>query len=67
MSPDLTDSNILFGLNNIDTWSEAKVYQRLGTPCTEKVRFRSAAAVGPHAPRKLVEAIQYSRIDTRNA
>ena len=60
MSPDLTASNILFDLNNIDTWSEVEVYQRLGPPQTDKVCSRSGATVVPHAPHYLVDSIQYS-------
>ncbi|KAI9787046.1 MAG: hypothetical protein M1816_007717 [Peltula sp. TS41687] len=59
----LTSSNILFELNNFDTWSEAEVYQNLGKPRTARIRLLSGAAPGLQAPTKLIESIQYSNID----
>lgn len=62
MSPDLTGSNVLFRLKKIHTWSEAEVYQHLGTPPTAEVQSISDAALGPHVPGKLVESIKYPDI-----
>lgn len=58
-SLDLTTSNILFRIaEHVLKWSDAEIYNRLGSPETETVRTRSGGPVGPHAPAELVAPIE---------
>lgn len=62
-SLDLTSSNVLFELKNLNSWSESEVYQFLGEPKTARVRLRSGAVPGPYTLIRLVEPVQHSNID----
>ncbi len=50
-------------MKDFNEWSELEVYEHLGQPHTEKIRSLTGAGPGPHAPAKIVEAIQYANLD----
>ena len=60
ISADLTPSNILFELTDIDAWSEDTIYAKFGDILREPVESTSGEPLGPHAPTYLVEAISVS-------
>jgi serine/threonine protein kinase len=60
ISADLTPSNILFELTEIDAWSEDTIYAKFGDLLQEPVETTSGEPPGPHAPTYLVEAISAS-------
>ncbi|RFU25889.1 hypothetical protein B7463_g10456, partial [Scytalidium lignicola] len=59
----LTDSNVLFELSNINSWSEAQVYQYLGVPQTAPLQLRDGSTPPAFAPSQEVQAIQYTDLD----
>lgn len=60
---DLTDSNVLFELENITSWSQAQVYQHLGTPITVPLLMQDGFTPTNSAPLQVVQSIQYSNVD----
>lgn len=63
LSQDLTNSNVLFEMKILHTWSETELYENLGHPNMSAVRLVSGAIPGPYAPRNVIDSIQYSNID----
>jgi serine/threonine protein kinase len=62
ISADLTPSNILFELTEINAWSEDTIYAKFGDILQEPVETTSGEPLGPHAPTYLVEAISVSNM-----
>ncbi|KAJ2915569.1 hypothetical protein MD484_g4845, partial [Candolleomyces efflorescens] len=60
---DLTTANILFKLeDDVDGWSDTRVYDMFGEPTTEVVtKVDKSSAVHPNAPQELVQEIDGSR------
>jgi serine/threonine protein kinase len=62
ISADLTPSNILVELTEINAWSEDTIYAKFGDILQEPVETTSGEPLGPHAPTYLVEAISVSNM-----
>jgi serine/threonine-protein kinase SRPK3 len=58
---DLTQSNVLFELQDIQSWSTAQIYEHLGSPKTASVKLLDGS-YSQHAPRKVVQAADFSNI-----
>ncbi|KAG4432860.1 hypothetical protein IFR05_011660 [Cadophora sp. M221] len=59
---DLTTSNILFELENMDSWSIEKLYVGLGEPSLEPVYVFNLGPLGPSAPEHLYEKADFTRL-----
>ena len=59
----LTSSDVLFQLTNIDSWSQEEVYEQLGIPTV--VNLPEAWSRGPSSPRYLVDSAQFFRASPR--
>ncbi|KAK3941991.1 kinase-like domain-containing protein [Diplogelasinospora grovesii] len=62
---DLTHANVLFGLRDIDRWSDSEVYQHFGAPKEAQLLLcLDDSLPPPSAPRHIVEAINFRDIDS---
>lgn len=52
-------------MENFNDWSEQELYQNLGEPRTAPLLLQSGVVPGPHAPAKIVEAMQYPNLDEK--
>ncbi|KAH9222372.1 kinase-like domain-containing protein [Leptodontidium sp. 2 PMI_412] len=59
---DFTTSNILFELENMDSWSIEKMYEELGEPSREPVYAYNLGPLGPSAPEHLYEKADLTRL-----
>lgn len=59
---DLTPSNVLFELRDIQSWSTIQIYERLGFPKTSSLKLLDGS-YSPHAPKKVFLAANFSNID----
>jgi serine/threonine protein kinase len=59
---DLTHSNVLFELDEIQSWSEGQIYERLGPLRTASLKLLDGS-YSPHAPKNVVQAVNFSNID----
>lgn len=63
---DLTPGNILLNLKNIDSWSEANIYQRFEQPETYEIcPANEDDVLPPNAPKYQYDHIQFGRCDMR--
>jgi serine/threonine-protein kinase SRPK3 len=62
---DFTAANILLKLANIDEWSEEELYERLGTPETQKMEQSPSNESNDSAPRYTILAITMKEVDPR--
>lgn len=60
---DLTDSNLLFRIKDIQDWTEDEVYQYLGQPKTEPLLLRDGTPAPSFAPTHVVDALDYSHLN----
>ncbi|PGH19332.1 hypothetical protein AJ80_03972 [Polytolypa hystricis UAMH7299] len=60
---DLTASNVLLRLTNIDAWSDKEIYERLGSPIKKNVLDSAGDTAGRHAPDYLVKPANLSHLD----
>ncbi|KAI9798547.1 MAG: hypothetical protein M1833_004684 [Piccolia ochrophora] len=60
---DFHPANVLLKITNIDSWTEAEVYERLGDPLRDVVEKISGETPGPHAPSYVVKPIDMTAID----
>jgi serine/threonine-protein kinase SRPK3 len=58
---DLTLSNVLFELKDIQSWSKIQVYEHLGPPWTASLKLLNGS-YSPHAPKRVVQAVDFSSI-----
>ncbi|KAI0841695.1 kinase-like protein [Hypoxylon sp. FL0890] len=59
---DLTPSNILFELRDIQTWSEAQIYDTFGDIRTEELRLHNGS-YSEHAPKEVVRAVEFTNLE----
>lgn len=60
---DITDRNVLYQINNFDSWTESQVYQILGVPQTEPLEPRSHSTSMQYAPATITEGIRFEDFD----
>jgi serine/threonine-protein kinase SRPK3 len=58
---DLTHSNVLFELQDIQSWSKIQMYQHLGPAKTASLKLLDGS-YSQHAPKKVVQAVDFSNI-----
>ena len=58
---DLTHSNVLFELQDIQSWSTIQIYEHLGPARTASLKLLDGS-YSPHAPKKVVQAVNFSNI-----
>jgi serine/threonine-protein kinase SRPK3 len=58
---DLTLSNVLFELKDIQSWSKIQVYEHLGPPRTALLKLLDGS-YSPHAPKRVIQAVNFSSI-----
>ncbi|KAI1414805.1 kinase-like protein [Hypoxylon sp. FL1857] len=59
---DLTLSNILFELHDIQTWSEAQIYDYFGAIRTAELRLHNGS-YSEHGPKEVVRALEFTKIE----
>jgi len=59
--PDLTHSNVLFELQDIQSWSKSQIYENLGAARTSSLRLLNGS-YSPHAPKKVVKPANFSNV-----
>lgn len=58
---DLTHSNVLFELKDIQSWSKIQIYEHLGPARTASLKLLDGS-YSPHAPKRVVQAVNFSSI-----
>ncbi|KAH6724779.1 kinase domain-containing protein, partial [Leptodontidium sp. MPI-SDFR-AT-0119] len=58
---DLTYANVLFELQDIQSWSKIQIYEHLGPARTASLKLLDGS-YSPHAPKKVVQAVKFSNI-----
>lgn len=56
---DVTTANILFGLLNIDRYTESDIYRLFGAPETAPLETESGETPGPEAPKFIVKSLDF--------
>jgi serine/threonine-protein kinase SRPK3 len=56
---DVTTANILFGLLNIDRYTESDIYRLFGAPETAQLETESGEMPGPEAPKYIVKSLDF--------
>ncbi|KAH9223037.1 kinase-like domain-containing protein [Leptodontidium sp. 2 PMI_412] len=58
---DLTYSNVLFELQDIQSWSKIQIYEHLGPARTASLKLLDGS-YSSHTPKKVVQAVKFSNI-----
>jgi len=56
---DVTTANILFGLLNMDRYTESDIYRLFGAPETSPLESESGETPGPEAPKYIVKSLDF--------
>ncbi|TAQ91209.1 hypothetical protein B7494_g391 [Chlorociboria aeruginascens] len=62
---DLTYSNVLFELQDIQSWSKIQIYEHLGPVKTAPLKLLDGS-YSPHAPKRVVQAVNFSNIGPKS-
>ena len=58
---DLTHSNVLSELKDIQSWSKIQIYEHLGPPTTASLKLLDGS-YSPHAPKRVVQTVDFSSL-----
>lgn len=59
----MTPANVLFGLHDVDRWTDPEAYQHFGVPNEVQLLCLDGSVPPPPAPRRIVEAISLKGIN----
>jgi serine/threonine-protein kinase SRPK3 len=60
---DLTNTNVVFEIENIRNWTEEELRRHLGPPKTEPLLFLDGSPAPAFAPAHIVDTLDYSNLD----